>query len=244
MNGYLLALLLSLMPAIGSVIGGIMADYFHISESSMDYVLHGATGVILAVVGVELIPQALGFGNYVEVALAFALGGLSYVGLEWILEWLEERRQNKTGSQRAWVIYISLAFDFFTDGIMIAVGLIISQSLALLLAIGSIVSDLPSAFIAIVGFKEQKFTRLKSLLLSISFAIIILLGAILGYRVGEVGSDRITIFLLSYTAGVTLMAVIEGILVEAHSRSPRTFLSEIILIFGAGLFTLISAYLK
>jgi zinc transporter, ZIP family len=246
MNGYILALLLSLMPAIGSVVGGVLADYFRISESSMSYVLHGAAGIILAVVGVELLPQALGYGNFVEVSLAFGLGGLTYVGLEWMLEQIGERNKdlNKEKGQSPWLIYISLAFDFFTDGIMIAVGLIISQGLAFLLAVGSAISDLPSAFIAIAGFKRGGISRLRSLLFSISFAVIILLGAILGYRVGQIGSDRITIFLLSYTAGVILLAVIEGVMVEAHTRSPRTFLSEIILILGAALFTLLSAYLE
>jgi len=244
MNGYFLALLLSLMPAIGSFIGGVLADYFRISESSMSYVLHGAAGIILAVVGVELLPQALGYGNFVEVALAFGLGGLTYVGLEWGVEKIGEKNKDKEKGQSPWLIYISLAFDFFTDGIMISVGLIVSQGLAFLLAVGSAISDLPSAFIAIAGFKRGGISRLRSLLFSISFAVIILLGAILGYRVGQIASDRITIFLLSYTAGVILLAVIEGVMVEAHSRSPRTFLSEIILILGAALFTLLSAYLK
>ena len=244
MNGYFLALLLSLMPAIGSVVGGIMADYFRITENSMSYVLHGAAGVILAVVGVELLPQALGYGNYFEVALAFALGGLTYVGLEWVLEQIGKKRRNEENGQSPWLIYFSLAFDFFTDGIIIAIGLIISQGLAFLLAIGSAISDLPSAFIAIAGFKRHRISRGRSLLFSISFAVIILLGAVLGYWVGQIGSDRITIFVLSYTAGVILLAVIEGVLVEAHSRSPRTFLSEIILILGAAVFTLISAYLE
>lgn len=244
MQDFYPALALSLMPAFGSMAGGILADYFRVSEGTMSYILHGAAGIILAVVAVELLPQALGSGSAAEVALAFALGGLTYVGLEWLLVWIAERGGSKKDSPRAWVIYIGLAFDFFTDGIMIAVGILVSQGLALLLAIGAAMSDLPSAFIAIAGFKRQGISRTRSLLLSVSFAVIVLVGALTGYGIGLIGSERLTVSLLSYTAGVILLVVVEGIMVETHSRSPRTFLSETFLITGAAAFTLLSAYLE
>lgn len=61
MSDYLSVLAFAAMPAAGSFFGGLVAEIFDVSERvlSLALALHLAAGVVLAVVGLELVPQAL-----------------------------------------------------------------------------------------------------------------------------------------------------------------------------------------
>ena len=60
MNGYLLVLGLAALPAAGNLSGAILAETFRASECTLSLALHLAAGIVLAVVGLELMPEALG----------------------------------------------------------------------------------------------------------------------------------------------------------------------------------------
>lgn len=59
MNEFLLIILFSLLPALGTFAGGTIAEFFKISKQTYSLALHAATGIIFAVISVVLIPQAL-----------------------------------------------------------------------------------------------------------------------------------------------------------------------------------------
>ncbi len=58
MSGYLLVLGLAALPAAGNFAGGVLAEVFRVSERALSLALHLAAGIVLAVVGLELMPSA------------------------------------------------------------------------------------------------------------------------------------------------------------------------------------------
>jgi ZIP family zinc transporter len=50
-EGYLVALGFALLPALGNLGGGLLAELVPVGEELLSYALHAATGVVLAVVG-------------------------------------------------------------------------------------------------------------------------------------------------------------------------------------------------
>lgn len=52
----LTALLLSTLSAIGNISGGLVAKWFEISRDILSFTLHVVAGIILAVIGIELLP--------------------------------------------------------------------------------------------------------------------------------------------------------------------------------------------
>ncbi|HEV2123032.1 MAG TPA: zinc/iron permease, partial [Chloroflexota bacterium] len=82
MDNYLLALLLALLPALGTVVGAVLAEAFTISKRTLSLALHGAAGVAIAVVAVELMPQALAADPPWAIILAFVAGGGFYVVMD------------------------------------------------------------------------------------------------------------------------------------------------------------------
>jgi zinc transporter, ZIP family len=59
LDGFLGVLVLTALPALGNISGGVLAEIVQVSERSLSLALHVAAGIVLAVVGIELMPEAL-----------------------------------------------------------------------------------------------------------------------------------------------------------------------------------------
>src|SRR3546814_15005667 len=67
------------------------AEFWKTSPRLLNWALHAASGIVIAIVAVELIPEALGTLAGWWIAVAFAAGGLAYMALEWLTERLQPR---------------------------------------------------------------------------------------------------------------------------------------------------------
>jgi ZIP family zinc transporter len=78
-SGLLMVLGLATLPALGNFVGGLLAEWLRPSKKTLNYALHAATGIILAVVAVEVMPAALAGAPAWLLALAFMGGGGVYL---------------------------------------------------------------------------------------------------------------------------------------------------------------------
>lgn len=242
MQEFLLVLAFAALPAAGNLLGGLAAEFFHVSDKTLSKALHLAAGIVLAVVGLELMPEALtGNPAWVPIA-AFAAGGAAFIGLERLIAFLAQRARAGQDAQGPMAIFTGVALDLFSDGVMIGTASLINPSLGLLLALGQVPADIPEGFAAIATLKRAKVNRSQRILLSLAFGIPILLGASIGYFVLRDAPEIITLSVLALTGGILTSVVIEEMISEAHEReTSRT--DPIFLTVGASLFALISVYL-
>ncbi|WP_227380076.1 ZIP family metal transporter [Haladaptatus halobius] len=139
-------------------------------------------------------------------------------------------------------MYFGVAVDLFSDRVMIGTGSTIDLSLGLVLALGQTPADIPEGFATIATFKAQNIARSTRILLSLSFAVPIFLGATLGYWAVRGSSEVVKFGLLAFTAGILLTIVIEEIVPEAH-RGKEAELAALALVSGFALFGFITVYL-
>jgi ZIP family zinc transporter len=261
MDDYLKVLGLALLPAGGNFVGGVLAETFNVSARALSIALHAAAGIVLAVIGIELMPEALEATQPWVVVLAFLGGGIFALGADRVIEHVQERFARpepvpdgtraaagasaagaaRPASGAAWAIFFGVAVDLFSDGVMIGTGSTISFSLALLLALAQVPADVPEGFATIATFKRQGVPRARRLLLSASFTIPILLGATIGYWGVREAAEVVKLSLLAFTAGILLTVVIEEMVPEAH-REGDSRLAALALVGGFALFAVISAY--
>jgi ZIP family zinc transporter len=240
-NPFVAALLLAILPAGANFLGGLAAEAVPVSQRTLSWALHAAAGVVLGVVAVELLPEALHQEPEWLIILAFVAGGLSFIALDKAIDLVRARIGGVTAAPMA--IYAAVAIDLFSDGLMIGAGATISLGLALLLALGQSVADVPEGFATIASFRRAGVPRARRLLIAASFAIPILLGTVLGFTVLREASDFARYAVLAFTAGILLTAVIEEIVPQAHAdadcgtdaRIPTLFL-----IGGFALFSLLA----
>ena len=62
MTDFLIVIALTALPAFSNFAGGLLAEAMDVSERTLSLALHAAAGIVLAVVAVELLPEAFAVG--------------------------------------------------------------------------------------------------------------------------------------------------------------------------------------
>ena len=237
MNDFLLVLGLAALPAVGTMLGGLAAEVVGVSGRRLSLALHFATGIVLAVVGLELMREALrASAPWITIA-AFALGGLGFLGIERSLAYVKRRFGSGEVDTGPSAIFAGVSIDLFSDGVMIGTGTVINPGLGLILALGQVPADIA----AVATLRRSGVGRRTRLILSFSFAIPVLVGATIGYLALRSAPEIITLSVLAFTGGLLTSMAVEEMTTQAHQeRSSR--LEPFFLTAGFALFALISAY--
>lgn len=249
MSDFLQVMLLALFPAAGNFLGGLLAEVTRTSRKTLSLALHLAAGILFGVIAIELAPRAFGGAPPWMAGLGFFMGAVFYVILDSILDRImaDEHREGNASSaptKGAWLIYAAVAVDLFSDGLLIGVGSSLSFSLALVLALGQVTADVPEGFATVANFKDKGVPRSRRILLSASFLLPVLTGALLSYVLLRDASEPIQLTALAFTAGLLLTAAAEEIVGEAHEAAPDTKAATLAIAGGFVLFALVASYFE
>ena len=189
----------------------------------------------------ELTPRALQATSGWMVAIAFGVGGVAYVALRAMVDWLQRNASDQGDRSGMWMVYLAVAVDLFSDGLMIGAGAAVTTSLALVLALGQVLADVPEGFAAIAEFKDKGVARAQRLVLGLSFTVPALLAAGLAYLLLRDQSEALQMAGVVVTAGLLTVAAVEDMMTEAHASAADTRISVLAFVGGFVLFTLVSA---
>ena len=246
MSDLALVILLSLLPGLGNLAGGMVAEFVRTTPRLLNLALHAASGIVIAVVAIELMPEALRNLAGWWIALAFAAGGAAYVGTERLLE-----RTGGTGASGGpgggsamWMIYVAVAVDLGGDGLMIGSGSAVATSLAIVLAAGQVLADFPEGYAVVANLRENDVPRRRRIVLSLSFPLYCLVAALASYAILRDAPDAAKYVALSFVAGLLTVAAVEDMLEEAHEAVGDNRASTLAFVGGFTLFVLVSTGLK
>ncbi|WP_299039619.1 ZIP family metal transporter [uncultured Pseudokineococcus sp.] len=242
MEGFTLVLALAALPAAGNFLGALASEVTEVSERVLSLALHLAAGIVLAVVGLELMPQALQATPPWVPILAFVGGGAFFLGVERLLDYVKNRMGGGQGATGPLAIFTGVSLDLFSDGVMIGTATLLNPSLGLLLALGQVPADIPEGFAAIATLRRAGIARRTRVLMALSFTAPVLLGAALGYFALRQAPEVLTLSVLALTGGALTSVVVEEMIEEAH-QGQTSRLGPIALTAGFALFALISVYL-
>ncbi len=233
-------LALAALPALGSFAGGALAEVVEVSPRTLSLALHLALGILLAVVGVELVPEALAETPRWVPILALVAGGASFFLIDRVAH-LAQARLGGSGDASAWAVFFAVAIDLFSDGLLIGTGATVATGLAILIAGAQVTADLPEGFATIAGFKRHGVPRRRRLLIAAALAIPVLLGALISFIGLRNAPSLVQVSALAFTAGLLLAVAVEEIGPEAHEAEDVRF-AALALVGGFALFTLVAAY--
>jgi ZIP family zinc transporter len=242
MDAFLSALALSMLPAAGYVIGGLIAETVTIHEKTISFALHVAAGAMLAVVSVDLMPQVLQAQPAWVVIMAFVLGGVFFAAMDSGLRVIS-RVPGAEQPASAWAVLLGVAIELLNDGIMVGIGSTVNFGLGLILALGQLPGNIPEAFATVSLFREQGMRQGMRLLLSFAFVLPVLAGTTIGYWLVNGQPVILKYLILAFTAGVLTTLVVEEIVPLAH-KNGEARLAALQFIFGFALLTFISTYVE
>jgi ZIP family zinc transporter len=230
---------LAMLPAAGSFGGGLLAEWLRPSQAFLNRALHAAAGIILAVIAVKVMPEALHAAPAWLLALAFLAGGAAHMAIEArILSWQE--RAPEGAGPGAWMVYLAVASDLLGDGLLIGAGSAVSSRVALLLAIGQVLADIPEGFAVIANFRARGVDRSRRLALSGSFVIPVVGAALFAYFILRARAQVAKMAALVFVAGLYTLAAVEDMLQEAHESAEDTRWSAVSFLAGFALFLAIA----
>lgn len=238
-NGLLTVIMLAALPALGNFGGGLLAEWLQPSGKTLNRALHAATGIILAVVAVEVMPTALAAAPSWLLAVAFVAGGGLYLVVQAGIERWQAGRPEGAG-KGAWMVYVAVAADLVGDGLLIGAGSAVAVSMALLLALGQVMADIPEGFAVLANFRDKGMSRAQRLGVSASFAVPVAGAALLAYFGLRGRSEPVKMAGLVFVAGLYTLAAVEDMLHEAHESAEDTHWSAISFLAGFALFLLLS----
>ncbi len=239
MNDFLIVIGLALLPALGNFGGGLLAEWLRPSQKTLNRALHAAAGIVLAVIAVEVMPEALRETSAWLLAGAFLAGGGAYLLVEAGVErW--QRNQEASAGAGAWMVYVAVATDLMGDGLLIGAGSAISSQVGLVLALGQVLADIPEGFAVIANFRAKGVGRARRLLISASFAAPVVVAAVLAFFLLRGQGEPLQMAALVFVAGLYTLAAVEDMLREAHESAEDSRWSAISFLAGFALFLVVS----
>ena len=231
----------ALLPAIGNLIGAALAESLHTPRWVIGAALHGAAGIAIALVAVDLMPRILDAIPMWAIVITFLLGaGFS------LLLWLAVRAlRGQFGGTRskALMVYIAIGADLFSDGLMTGAGSAVTSSLGLLLGTTQTVANIPGGFAATKNLQDNAVPRVRRWLLCFFLFLPVVASAAIGFWLLGGQDDFIKHAALAFIVGLLLLATIEDMIPEGDRPQPSRWISTPSFAVGFAGLSLAVAYL-
>src|SRR5687767_16012603 len=127
MNDFLEILPNVLIAAGAGLLGGIFALFWSPKVWARSAIQHFAAGAVLAAVASGVIPEAERTGSIFGILAGFAAGGLTMIGLKWLV--LKFEKKEKSVGKQPIGLAAAAALDTLVDGALIAAGFSSGQQL-------------------------------------------------------------------------------------------------------------------
>ena len=240
MGEFLLVLAISAVAAGLTYLGAPVAERFDIPHRVVSAALQFAAGVITALVAFSLMPPALYKGVTTWIVLAFFLGGVLFVAIEYIsLRFLPSGGDSAASPG----FYIGIMVDLVVDGVVIGIGATLTLTTGLLLALGMAISTAPLAFVATATAKRQGIAERQRKRLAYLFVVAIVGGAALGYLVLREQALDVRMFLVALASGFLVTTVTQSMIPEANKEGEPGF-AGLLYMAGLSLYALMSLTLR
>lgn len=201
----------------GTTIGGIIGVKFkHTSNKFLSFILSFASGLMIAIVCFELVPEAMEIASLSTVLLGIIVGIVAMI----FCDILVDKKFNKSKVSNnllktGIIVSIGLAIHNFPEGLAIGSGFEASLKLGLSLAIAICFHDIPEGISMAVPMKNGGMSTVRVIFYVILSGITTGLGAFFGSLVGGISQEIISIC-LAFAAGAMIYIVSGELIPESN----------------------------
>ena len=206
----------------GTTLGGILGVVIKKqSNKFLSFIFALASGLMMAVICFDLIPEALEISNILEVIIGVILGIIAMIFCDLLVDKKfsgkvqvhnKQSKLLKTGM----IVSIGLAIHNFPEGLAIGSGFESSLKLGLSLAIAICLHDVPEGISMSIPMKNGGMNPLKVIFYVILSGVTTGIGAFFGAIVGSI-SEQVISICLSFAAGAMLYIVSGELIPESNS---------------------------
>lgn len=196
----------------GTTLGGILGVFIkRKSNKFLSFILSFASGLMMAVVCFDLIPEALEISNIFFVIVGILMGIIAMIFCDLLVENKFSQKnsiENQENSllKTGMIVSIGLAIHNFPEGLAIGSGFEASMRLGLSLAVAICLHDIPEGISMAIPMKNGGMKKSKVIYYVLLSGITTGIGAFCGAIIGSI-SEQIIAICLSFAAGAMLYIV-------------------------------------
>ena len=229
---------------IGTGAGGLMAFFVNdISNRTLGLILEFSSGLMMAVVCFELIPEALEYGGTVLTFSGLIFGVLSIIVIENSfknMKYFNRTSGNASLLRTGILTAVGIAMHNFPEGFAVGAGFEASLKVGITITAVIAIHDIPEGIAMAVPMRVGGFSRLKAFAYTIMSGLPMGVGALFGAMLGEISSKFISVCL--GFAGGAMLYVVCGELIPESKKLHRGRLPAIGNIIGILCGILVSVY--
>jgi len=202
----------------GTTLGGLIGIKFkNTSNKFLSFILAFASGLMIAIVCFELVPEAMQIASLSTVLLGIVIGIITMI----FCDILVDKKFGKSSASNSLlktgiIVSIGLAIHNFPEGLAIGSGFEASLKLGLSLAIAICFHDIPEGISMAVPMKNGGISSIKVIFYVILSGVTTGIGAFFGSLVGGISQSIIAIC-LSFAAGA-MIYIVSGELIPESNR--------------------------
>lgn len=229
-NIFNVTLLGLLFGTFGTTLGGIIGINFKKpSNKFLSFILSFASGLMMAIVTFDLIPEALKISTIPNVVMGTIIGMICMIfcniivdnkfrKFEDIFKSKNTNIKNKELLKTGIITSIGLAIHNLPEGLAIGAGFGSSMTLGYSLAIAICIHDIPEGISMAVPMKNGGMNSKKVMFYVILSGMTTGIGALIGKIVGEISEELIAMS-LAFAAGAMLYIVCQELIPESKKLS-------------------------
>lgn len=197
----------------GTTLGGLLGIFIKKNSNKfLSFILSLASGLMMAVVCFDLIPEALNISGIINVIIGILIGIIAMIFCDVVVEKNFNQKTSEKNSKSnsllktGMIVSIGLAIHNFPEGLAIGSGFEASIKLGLSLAIAICLHDIPEGISMAVPMKNGGMKISKVIYYVVLSGITTGIGAFFGAIVGSI-SESVIAICLSFAAGAMLYIV-------------------------------------
>ena len=196
----------------GTILGGILGVVLKKkSNKFLSFILALASGLMMAVICFDLIPESLEISNIFEAILGILLGIIAMIFCDLLVDKKFSSKMHTNNKESkllrtGMIVSIGLAIHNFPEGLAIGSGFESSLKLGLSLAIAICFHDIPEGISMAIPMKNGGMKPSKVIFYVILSGVTTGIGAFFGAIIGSI-SEQVISICLSFAAGAMLYIV-------------------------------------
>jgi len=218
-------ILLSTIIGFSLVIGALVGLYFKLKQQTVAGFLAFGSGVLICALTFGLMEQAFLHGGFDAVIIGFLLGGLIFVGMDYLLHLYGARKHKRRTllpadkKSNGALIIVGSVLDGIPESLALGIALFNNSSgVGILMAAAIFLSNFSEGISSVNGLLKEKFSKKTIILMWIFVGLFCALVTVLGYYfLNDLDPNNIGV-LEAFAAGAILAMLADSMMPEAYEE--------------------------
>lgn len=189
----------SIVGAVGTVIGGLLAMLIGKRVQEPRPFLAFAGGMMVAVVFFDMLLESEELGGLVRMVIGSAAGGIFFALAEPLFSHNDEASLYSTGM----LVLIGIALHNLPEGLAVGSSLVESRPLAIALSLLMLVHNIPEGIAVCLPLRLSGMKVKRVIVLAMLTGLPTAVGAVIGTAIGSISKEMIS-FCISFAGGAML----------------------------------------